>query len=155
MKFTTREDIEVPIEHAFSAVTDFDGFERQALRRGAEVTRKDAMGKPGVGSEWNLKFPFRGKRREVNARITKFDSPNGFTADSRSGGLDAVVLLDLLALSPQRTRMQFSIELKPQSLSARLLVQSLKFARSNLNKRFAGRVWSFAQTIEEKYQRAV
>ncbi len=86
MKFTTREDIEAPIEHVFAAVTDFDGFERQALRRGAEVTRKDTMGKPGVGSEWNLKFTFRGKRREVDARIAKFDMPNGLPQTAARAG---------------------------------------------------------------------
>jgi carbon monoxide dehydrogenase subunit G len=152
MKFSTREDIEAPIEHVFQHVSDFDGFERQALRRGAEVLRQDTYGKPGIGSEWTLKFPFRGKERLVLAQITKFDGPNGYVADTEGGGLDGKVTVDLVALSPRRTRMNIVFDLTPKTLTARLLVQSLKFAKSNLNKRLANRVWVFAQDIEDKYQ---
>jgi len=152
MKFSTREDIEAPIGHVFASMSDFDGFERQALRRGAEVTRLDTLGKPGLGSEWQLRFPFRGKNRDVEARITRYDAPNGYHVDTHSGGLDGRVSLDLLALSPGRTRMQFSLDMTPRSLSARLLIQSLKFAKSNLSKRFSNRVWRFAHDIEGKYR---
>ncbi|MDJ0826480.1 MAG: SRPBCC family protein [Rhodobacter sp.] len=151
MRFSTREDIEAPIEAVFGAVTDFDGFERQALRRGAEVTRQDTTGKTGVGSEWQVKFAFRGKQRELDARITEFDAPNGYRIDSRTGGLEGVISVDLLQLAPQRTRMQLAVDLNPRTLSARLLVQSLKFAKGTLNKRFSTRVWRFAQGIEDKF----
>lgn len=152
MKFSTREDIEVPIDKVFRAVSDFDGFERQALRRGAEVTRQDTYGKPGLGSEWALKFQFRGKQRRVQARITQFDGPNGYVAETDSGGIDGLVTVELVSLSPRRTRLHFSIDLTPRSLTARLLVQSLKFAKTNLNKRFAARVWQFAQDVEGKHK---
>ncbi len=152
MKFSTREDIEVPIEKVFRAVSDFDGFERQALRRGADVSREDTFGKPGVGSEWEIRFPFRGRQRKVNARIVEFDGPNGYVAETDSGGIDGLVRVELVALSPRRTRLHFSIDLTPRTLSARLLVQSLKFAKSNLNKRFSTRVWQFAQDVETKHR---
>ncbi len=154
MKFSTREDIEAPIERVFASVTDFDGFERQALRRGAEVMRSDSYGKPGLGSEWQMRFPFRGKTREVHARITRFEAPSGFEAETRSGGIDGLFTLDLMALSPRRTRLSLAFDLKPRTLSARLLIQSLKFAKSNLSKRFSNRVWQFAQGIEEKHRAA-
>jgi hypothetical protein len=152
MKFSTREDIEVSIDKVFRAVSDFDGFERQALRRGADVSRRDTLGKPGVGSEWSIKFPFRGKPRKVLARITQFDSPNGYVAETDSGGIDGLVTVELVSLSPRRTRMHFTLNLTPRTLSARLLVQSLKFAKSNLTKRFSTRVWQFAQDIEARHK---
>ncbi|MCG6902101.1 MAG: SRPBCC family protein [Rhodobacter sp.] len=152
MRFSTREDIEAPIDHVFGAISDFEGFERQALRRGAEVQRQDTYGKPGVGSQWQLRFPFRGKQRDVEARMTEYDAPNGFRAETESGGIEGKVALDLVALSPRRTRLQVSIDLKPRSLSARLLIQSLKFARSILTKRFSNRIWQMAQDIETKYR---
>lgn len=152
MRFTSREDIEAPIGHVFASISDFEGFERQALRRGAEVQRQDTLGRPGVGSEWQLRFPFRGKQRNVLARMTEFDAPNGFRADTESGGIEGQVRIDLVALSPARTRLQVAIELTPRSLSARLLIQSLKFAKSNLTKRFSNRIWQLAQDIEGKYR---
>ena len=152
MRFSTREDIEAPIDHVFGAITDFEGFERQALRRGAEVQRQDTYGKPGVGSEWQLRFPFRGKPRDVAARMTVFDAPNGFQAETDSGGIDGLVSVDLVALSPRRTRMQVAVEMKPRTLPARLLVQSLKFAKTNLTKRFSTRIWQLSQDIEAKFR---
>lgn len=154
MKFSTREDIEAPIEHVWAQISNFDAFERQALRRGAEIARSDSQGAPGLGSEWEVKFVFRGKKREVEARISVFDRPNTMRMNSRSGGLDGEVLVELVALSPRRTRLQLTMDLHPRNLSARLLVQSLRFAKANLSKRFSDRVYDFAQDVEGRYRNA-
>ena len=46
-----------------------------------------------------------------------------------------------------------SIELRPQNLSARLLVQSLKLARGSLNRKFDKRMAGFARDIEQRFAR--
>lgn len=155
MKFSTREDIEAPIEQVFAAISDFDTFERQALRRGADVQRQDSFGRPGLGSEWHARFPFRGKEREVDARVVEFDAPNGLAVESDAHGISGMLTVDLMALSPRRTRLQIGLDLRPQNLSARLLIQSLKFAKTNLSKRFSNRIWQFARSIEGRYREAV
>ena len=154
MKFSAREDIEAPIDHVFERASDFAGFERSAMRRGADVQRLDAGTTAGVGSTWKVAFDFRGRRRDVTAKIVSFDPPNGFTAEATSGGLDSITTLELLPLSPRRTRMSFAIELKPTSLSARLMLQSLKLAKQSLSKRFKKRVAEFAQDIEDRHRKA-
>lgn len=151
MQFSAREDISAPIEHVFVAVSDFDGFERQILRRGAEIQRKDPSGGAGIGSEWKAKFEFRGKERKVTARITEFDAPNGYKSSGKTGGLEGDFGVELVSLSPNRTRMTVSLDLTAKTLAGRLLVQSLKFAKGNLSKRFSKRVFGFAQGIEAKY----
>ncbi|WP_425051830.1 SRPBCC family protein [Psychromarinibacter sp. S121] len=150
MKFSTREDIEAPIEHVWASVTRFKRFERQLLRRGAEVVRADG-GRPGLGTEWNVRFQYRGKPRTVEAKITEFDRPHGMNLASQSGGVEGLVSVDLVALSPRRTRLQVGVELTATNLSARLLVQSLKFAKANLSKRFSDRIYEFAQDVEDGY----
>ena len=76
MEFTSRDDIDVPIDQAFEMLTDFEQFERAALRRGAEVTRLDDLARPGVGARWQASFSFRGKPREMTIAITEYDRPN-------------------------------------------------------------------------------
>lgn len=155
MKFSTREDVEAPIDTVFAAVTDFPSFERQAMRRGAEVRRQDPQGQAGVGTEWDMKFDFRGKPRRLTAQIVEFETPDGFAAETESGGLDGYFTVDLIALSPTRTRMKVALDMTPSTLTARLLIQSLKFAKGKLDKRFAKRIRQFAGEVEVRTRAAV
>lgn len=153
MEFTSKEDIEAPIEQVFAVLSDFEGFERQGLRRGAEIQRIDSMNAPGVGMAWDVKFRFRDKARDVKVSVSVFDQPNEIAVALGSSGINGGYKVELVALSRNRTRMNTVAEMNPQTLSARLLVQSLKLARGNLNKRFRNRIADFAQDIEDRCSR--
>lgn len=155
MKFTTREDIEAPIEQVFEALTNFEGYERQALRRGATVSRTDGLTQPGVGMGWEVTFVFRERKRDMNISVVTYDPSNEMAVKLVSSGIDGGMRAELLALSRNRTRLNVEAEMQAQNLSARLLIQSLKLARGNLNKRFAVRVADFAQDIENRCSRKV
>lgn len=154
MKFSAREDISAPIDQVFDALCDFEGFERQAMRRGIEIQRVDKLTKPGVGMCWDIAFVMRGRPREVRLELTKFESPNEMVFDGKSSGIDADFTIELLALSRSRTRMAIALDITPLNLSARLLVQSLKLAKSNLTKRFKLRIADYAKTLEDRLQRS-
>ncbi|UXX84598.1 SRPBCC family protein [Roseovarius pelagicus] len=153
MKFSTREDVEAPIEFVFDQVSDFAMLERLALRRGAEVQRVDDKPQNGAGMLWNTAFELRGKRRKMQLELTEYDPPSGMCFVATSSALNCEMVLDLVALSRGRTRMSMEMELKPQTLSSRLMVQSLKLAKSNMTKRFEARAASFARDMEDKYSR--
>lgn len=153
MNFTTRQDVEAPIAFVWKRATDFTAFERQGLRRGAEVRRRDTLREAGVGAIWDAKFTFRGKERALTAQIVAFDPPNTYTVQVTSGGITGLCLVDLVALSRGRTRLTVAVDLSASSLSARLLLQSLKLARGSLNKRFADRIEAMAQDMQDRYRR--
>ena len=46
------------------------------------------------------------------------------------------------------------LDIKPLNLSARLLVQSLKLAKTSLTKKYKLRVAEFARTLEERQRRS-
>lgn len=152
MEFSTQYDVEAPIEFVWTQASNFTMLERQALRRGAEVKRKDSLATPGVGAEWDIRFQFRSKDREVNAKITSFDVPNRYTVMSTSGSIDGVCVVDLVALSPKRTRLTVTFDLTAKSLGSRLMLQSLKMAKSGLNTRFEDRVAGMARDIQDRYR---
>jgi hypothetical protein len=153
MKFSTREDIEAPIEHVFARVTDFQNFERQALRRGADVQRIDSGLVPTEGSAWQFAFKFRGKDRKMKATVAKLDAPNSAKFETIASGIHGMSTIELVALSLNRTRISIEIDLTPQGLSARLLLQSLKLAKTNLSRKFKLRVAEFAEDVEEGFAR--
>ena len=150
MKFSSKEDVEAPIEQVFDLIADFETYERKAIRRGIEVQRTDTRPAPGVGSSWHARFNLRGKRREIDVVVSAFDRPDSIHFTSDTQGLQGLVTMELVPLSPNRTRMAIEVDLKPKTLSARLLVQSIKLAKKSLVKKFKLRVAEFAKSLEDR-----
>lgn len=150
MQVTTTEDIAAPIDHVFAELTDYTALERQALRRGIDVRRKFKTAAPRVGDTWEARFRFRGKERDAAIQLDTEDPPNALSFTGTSGGLETRTLIELVPLSANRTRVNVAFKMIPNTLSARLLVQSFKLARSNINKRFQKRMAGFARDIEGK-----
>ncbi len=151
MKFSAKEDVEAPIDAVFDMMSDFETFERAAMRRGAEVQRVDARTELAVGMTWRAAFNLRGKRRQVEVEMVTFDRPNQMLFECRSQGLLSEMTIDLVALSKSRTRILVAVDIKPLNLSARLLVQSLKLAKSSLTKKYKLRIAEFAKSMENRY----
>lgn len=152
MEFTTREDIEAPIEYVFDQVTDFASFERSIMRRGGDVERIAGGDTAAVGTKWRVKFLLRGAERLVNAQVVAVDAPNAVTIDITSKSADATLKVDLVALSPARTRLYVSAAAAAKSIPAKLLFQSVKFARHKNKGKFSALVASFAEDVETRYR---
>lgn len=155
MRFGAREDIELPAEAVFAALSDFERFERAALRRGAEVLPAGRPRPDGTGRGWIVSFRYRGRKRELVSEVTRNEPPRKLWFDGRIGGLDGRLALDLVALSPRRTRLSVELEILPRTLSARLLIQSLRLAKGRLNARFRKRIGDFRADIERRAVRSV
>lgn len=153
MKFNTRQDIDAPIAYVYQRVSNFEAYERQALRQGAHVARRDGTGPAQVGSAWDVAFTFRNKERELRATVTELTAPQEIAVDTDAKGLSSALRVSLLALSAQTTRVEVTIDVSAKSLSARLLLQSLKLAKSNLQTRFEKRVREQLRRVEVDYQR--
>jgi len=151
MKFSTREDIQASIENVFIMLSDFEAYERGAMRRGADVRRLSASADPVVGLSWEASFQARGKKRDVKVVLSQYDMPNGMVFDTTAKGLQTQLTLDLVALSRTRTRLTVGLELKPNSIPARLFIQSLKLGKTRLNKRYKDRVALFAKDLEDRF----
>ena len=150
MIFETREDFNAPIDRVFPQISDFDGFERSALRRGAEIKRLDNLRQPGPGMKWDMKFLLRGKRREFQMEMVSFDPPNGMRFHTKTTGVNGVMHIDLIALSRTSTRLNIKLELQATNLTGRLLLQSLKLARSNIASRVNAKLYEFARGTEKR-----
>jgi len=153
MKFVGKNDIEAPIETVFEEVSDFEGFQRSAVHRGVKVVRVDELTGHGPGMTWDVAFDLRGRRREMKLTLADYEPRSLMRFNAASQGVDAVCVIELLALSRTSTRLRMAIDLKPQNLSARLLVQSLKLAKSTLTKRLEKRLQDFGRSVEDRARR--
>lgn len=151
MDFEFRQDIAAPIAAVHAAITDFAAFERQALRRGAEVRRVTPEG-GAQGPAWDILFQFRGRDRRLLLTVAA-DSPEGLRLTGDSQGVAFEAVAGLLALAPRQTRLTLHLSLHPKTLAAKLLVQSLRLARGQIARRVETRLETFARDIEARARR--
>lgn len=152
MKLTTREDVAAPIEAVFAQIADFGWFERAAMRRGAEVVRTDKLTQPGKGMSWHADFEYRGRDRKADVDLAEYDPPEGMTLIMRAAGLEVACIIELIAMSRTRTRMNITMDATPRTIPARLMIQSAKLARTNIQKRYRRRIAEYAAELEERCQ---
>lgn len=150
MKFSTRVDIEAPIEAVFAAMTDFAAFERSAMRRGIEVVRATPGATIEQGTSWSLRFSYRKKMRRVVCTLDSLDPPENFACRLESIGFDGLFSAGVIALSRGRSRLQVQLDLRPQSFKARILLQSARLNRAAYARRFDLRVSRFAEDLERR-----
>jgi hypothetical protein len=151
MEISGQVDIEAPQQFVFRCATDFPAFERQAMRRGADVRRRDSLAAPQKGMAWDIRFQFRGKDRELGAELIAFDKPKSMIIALVSGGLTGKTTVELVALTPNRTRLITRTDLSAESLAGRLFLQSLKLARGQFTSRLNARLATFGQDVEKRW----
>jgi uncharacterized protein YndB with AHSA1/START domain len=153
VKIEYHEDIAAPADFVFRRLSDVDRHERQALRRGVEVVRLGGTAPVGPGSAWSIAFNYRGRRRTVRAEITDLTPPRRLRIDAVAGGLNFTTLVMVVPLSPTLTRVNVTVNLAPQTITARLLVQSLKLARGTVTDRLKGRLTELGAEIATAWSR--
>lgn len=148
MKLSAREDVDAPIGVVFDRLADFDGWARAGLRRGADVQRTDALRQPGPGMTWKLGFVYRGKPRRLTLTLDEMVAPSRLAFSGLGPNLEGGLTVDLLEMTPARTRMTIKLEVRPRTLVARLFIQSLKLGRGKVESRFRARVAQLATEID-------
>ncbi|SIS81915.1 Polyketide cyclase / dehydrase and lipid transport [Roseivivax lentus] len=154
MEFSHKEDIEAPLERVFEEISDFDQIERSVMRRGIEVSRSDAQEAVGEGMSWRARFTFRGKARDADIRLVRYEPPTLMVFESKSGGLETRSVVECVALSRSRTRISVDVALTPKTLSARLIVQSMKLAKGKIDRKFRARMADAASELERRTKSA-
>lgn len=152
MKFTTKSDVEAPLDFAFADLTDFDRWERLIRRRGATLHRIETEADPAP--VWKADFTYRGKQRRAVIRLVQIVPGKRLVFVATASALDLQTTLDLIPLNPKRTRLAMTTEMKPNSLAARLFIQSLRLARGKVQRRFDDRANQLATDIADRYRTA-
>lgn len=146
MKFSTRQDTDLPAEVLFGAVSDFDRLERLLLRRGAEVRRKDA-GPVRAGTSWQIDFDWRGRPRELALTLATYQPPEQMVFEGKSSHFNVEIKITVVALTRTKSRMLCEIDVAPRGMKARLMIQTAKLAKGQLDRKFAHRIEEFVNQI--------
>lgn len=152
MHYSAQYDIEAPIERVFCEITRFDHYERAAMRRGADVVRKDRLQDPGLGARWDTCFMLRGKARDLSIEVVTFEPHSDLVLVLNSSNVTGAVRFELFALSKTRTRLTVVTDVRPLTLAARVFLKSLNLSKSALNKRYGAKISEFGEEVEARAQ---
>lgn len=72
--------------------------------------------------------------------------------ESKVGGMDCSYEMTFYEMSPTITRIATVLELKPNTLSARLIIQTLKLARGRVLQKMTGILVRRGNEIEADYR---
>ena len=151
MKFSSHYDLKLAQDIVFDRLSEFEKFERIAIKRGARVRRLDEGDDIIDGIKWLVGYPLRGKYRIVDLTLVEADVPNSLVFEAQNPTMAGKLRIDVIPLSRTQTRLKVDSVLQPKTLAARLLVHSMKLARSKFNRRFARRLETFAIRLEEGF----
>ena len=151
MKLTTRKDIEAPLDAVWEALSDFDHWERAAMRRGVEVHRAEpeVPGAPPPLS-WTTLLVWRERQRRVDLKVVEQVPGQRLVVNGGGDTVEGRMEAELLEMGPHRTRILVSLTLSPLSLAARLFLQSARLVRGKLEERLDLRVAGFAEVVEAR-----
>lgn len=152
MRIGAREDIGIPAEAVFALLADFAAHEQGARRRGATILCEGLRDSPEPGLAWDVSGHYRGKQRRLRLVLEAYDPPIGMVVAISGGGFESRVDLGVVAMARGRSRLLADLEVRPRSLGARILMQSLRLGRAALVRRLQARLREFAARAEARHR---
>ena len=153
MKFKVSEDVDAPQEMVWARFTDFSGFEEDARGRGAILNRVGNWTQTVQGVEWRGEVTVRGKSRPITAKVTQLVPQELCVVDSRIGGMNCHQEIIFVPLSTTVTRVALMLDLSADTLTARLLLQTMKLARGRVLQNLQGVLARQGNAVEAAYRR--
>ena len=153
MKFKVSEDVDAPQEMVWARFTDFSGFEEDARGRGAILNRVGNWTQTVQGVEWRGEVTVRGKSRPITAKVTQLVPQELCIVDSRIGGMNCHQEIIFVPLSTTVTRVALMLDLSADTLTARLLLQTMKLARGRVLQKLQGVLARQSNAVEAAYRR--
>lgn len=151
MKFSTQQDVQIPVAEAFEMVSSFGDIEAAAIRRGAEIRRVDDPDYSGVGMKWHATFSLQGRGRTLDVEMVKFNPTQELMLELAGQGLLGHTRIAFAPVSAQSTQVTVDVNVRATTLAARLLLQPLKLTKSTLDGRFQDRVAQYIKDMEQRY----
>jgi uncharacterized protein YndB with AHSA1/START domain len=150
MKLNTHHELNASIDRVFDALSNTDRWEVAARRRGVGVVRAAYFTDLREGAAWDVKASFRGKPREIRLTLTELRRPERMVFSGTSEMFRAEVACDLGPIPAGRTRIDVSVDVKPNTLAGRIMLQSLALAKGKVQKRFAQRVGQLLKELDKR-----
>ena len=151
MEFTAEHDIKAPIEFVYEQTTDFASLETYIMSAGAFVERTDEADEIGPGMSWRIEGSVRGRHRVIDIELKDLVAQEILGYEIKSKDMTTQMVVELVPLDRETTRIVSRIAPEAHSISARLILQSARLAQRTLEKRLKKRLSNYGAQIEERF----
>ena len=86
---------------------------------------------------------WRDSPRQVWLEVTRFDRPSHIVLEGHSDLFNLSIAMTLVPLSRVRTRLLFETEIRPRTMRARLLLQTARLGKAQLDRKYDQRIADF------------
>ena len=96
---------------------------------------------------WLIGFDFRGRSRELALELTEYQPPEVIQFKGSSDQFDLGLRMTVVALTRTKSRLIFETDAQPRGMKARLLLQTAKLGKPQLDRKFAERISDFVNSL--------
>ena len=152
MELSYQSIINVPQAFAFERSTDFERFEAEGFGNLAMFEPRSEIRAPKIGARWRTAAEFQGRPRRFSLELFELDAPKKLVLGNKSEKYDIEAHFNFVELDAEKTEFTFKLDAKANSITAKLILQTIQLARSRIEKSMQEDFDEMGQRMEAAYQ---
>ena len=152
MELSYSNIINVPQSFAFERATDFERFETEGFGNLAAFERRSDIIAPEIGAKWRTAAEFQGRPRRFWLELLELEEPGTMVLGNKSAKYDVEARFDFNETGAEATEFAFNLNAKAQSITGKLILQTIQLARARIVKTMQADFDAMAKRMEDAYQ---
>lgn len=152
MELSYQSIINVPQAFAYARATDFERFEAEGFGNLAMFEPRSEIRAPEIGARWRTAAEFQGRPRRFSLELFELIEPSKLVLGNKSEKYDIEAHFDFIENGPEATEFQFKLDAKANSITAKLILQTIQLARNRIEKSMNEDFVNMAQKMEAAYK---
>jgi len=152
MELSYNSKIYVPQAYAYKCATDFDLFESEGFGKLSKFEPRSEIRAPEIGARWRTSAEFQGRPRNFSLQLLELDGPGKLVLGNKSEKYDIEAHFNFDEVGAEETDFSFRLVAKAQSITAKLILQTIQLARARIESSMRADFEAMAMRMEDTFQ---
>ena len=152
MELSYSNMINVPQDFAFARATDFERFETDGFGNLSPFEPRNDIRAPELGARWRTAAEFQGRPRRFSLELLALEAPGTMVLGNKSEKYDVEARFAFSRAGDTETEFTFSLNAKAQSITGKLILQTIQLARARIVKSMQQDFDAMGERMEAAYQ---
>jgi len=152
MELSYQNTINVPQAFAFDRATDFERFETEGFGNLAPFEPRNDIRAPALGARWRTAAEFQGRPRRFVLELLEIEDTGTLVLGNKSEKYDVEARFVFAESGDAATDFCFTLNAKAQSITGKLILQTIQLARARIMKSMEADFDKMAERMEAAYQ---